>query len=583
MKFETGNLKKGILISLIGLNAFGFEATMSIQPPLVDLNESAALTIQVRDAKNPQPPVLPKVPGIQINYAGQSTQHTWVNGKSDSFTAFNFTIYPQQTGTFTIGPFDYTVGRKTKTLQGELKVVGTSGEAQHSQSLSDLLFAKMTSNRESAYVQEPFNLTLSIYSRQGVQLAGNLNLSGMPTSGLPDLQWQEVQPRKREVVNNVLYDVRRFQTRTRAMSSGRFEFKPSVTVQVATQSQPRQRDPFFGSMFQRTQTRPVNVPVKQVTVEVKPLPETGKPTNFKGAVGQFNFETGAKPLEVQAGDPVTLQLLITGTGNFDRVMMPDLPADNSFRLFGDPIRKQTDQGVLFEQVISPRNATVHEIPAILFSFFDTDSGNYRAVKSAPIPILVNASSNNTAQVFAAKDSIVLPPQETPFATESDVQRIESALQSFWQTIRPWLWTLPAALLAGLMVFFGRKLRHTRKHDTARIRRQKAPKAALKALKKADRAQQNGDVKLFHDALWQTLTDYFGHRLNLPPGDVTSTIALQALERKAFDPEQLNTLRSIFEQLESSRYGLPAETNSEEMLRLRNRLQQLLKHCEKVKM
>jgi hypothetical protein len=48
-------------------------------------------------------------------------------------------------------------------LAGKLKVVATSGEVSAAQSWSDVTFARITANRQQVYVQEPFELTLSIY------------------------------------------------------------------------------------------------------------------------------------------------------------------------------------------------------------------------------------------------------------------------------------------------------------------------------------------------------------------------------------------------------------------------------------
>jgi hypothetical protein len=571
-----------ILIGLIAANAFGFEAIMSIQPPLIQLNESATLSIEVRDAKNPQPPSLPDVPGLRFVSAGQSQQSTWINGKSDSFVAFNYTVYPQKTGTFSVGPFDYKVGNDIKKLGGQLKVVAGSENAQQAQSWSDLLFAVLTADRDSVYIQEPFELTLSVYSRQGVQLAGNIGLNGMPETGLSDLKWQEIAP-SRDVVSNVVYDVRRFRTRTRALSSGEFAFAPVVTAQVAVPNQRNsRRDPFFNSFFDRVETRPVDLPVKKTVINVKALPETGKPSGFGGAVGTFDFQVSAQPRDIHPGDPVTLSLRISGNGNFDRIMMPAPSTNGLFRLFGDPVRKQEESAVEFEQVISPRTADAKEIPAIPFSFFDTTSGQYRTVSSAPIPIKVTATSNSTAQVFAAKESIVQPPPETPFATTSDLERIEGRLKIFWKAVRPWLWTLPAALAAILVIFAGRKFYRARQGNTAKVRRKKAPKAARKALYAAEHARRHGNVSAFYDSLRNALTDYFGHRLNLPPGDVTPTTVLQASSAAGLSPEHTDMLRAIFERIEVYRYGQSGTATFEDMEKLQNSLDRTLRQCEKLK-
>lgn len=583
MKLEAGNWKIAILIAGLAGNVLGFEATMTIQPPLIELNEAATLSIQVRNAKNPKEPVLPNVPGLRFVSAGQSTQMSWANGKTDNYTSFNYQIYPQQTGDFSIGPFEYKMDGQTQTLQGALKVVSGGNGAPQAQNWSDLLFAKLTADRQDLYVQEPFALTLSIYSRQGIQMGGNIGLQGMPETGLSDLKWQELQP-SREAVNGSVYEVRRFRTVTRPLSSGSFNLAPVATVQVAVPNQNnRNRDPFFSAFFDRVETRPVELPAEQTVIHVKPLPDIGKPDGFSGAVGRFNFSVSAKPLEVHPGDPVTLTLRISGDGNFSRVMMPPVPDGDRFRLFGDAVRTQEEDAVQFEQVISPRTAAVKEIPAIPFSFFDTESGQYRTVQSTPIPLTVTATSNSTAQVFAVKDSVIVPPPETPFATESDVQRIESAVQTVWNTIRPWLWTIPAAMLLWLAVFIGRKLHIRRSKDTARVRRQKAPKAARKALHAATGARNRGDNRAFYDALWNALADYFGHRLNLPPGDVTSSTVQNALIRAGLDPETTDRIRALFEQLDAQRYGLPSAAGPDELKTLQTDLEKALKSCEKVRL
>jgi hypothetical protein len=156
------------------------------------------------------------------------------------------------------------------------------------------------------------------------------------------------------------------------------------------------------------------------------------------------------------------------------------------------------------------------------------------------------------------------------------------MQNLWQSIRPRLWTLPAALLLGVALFLGRRFHRVRRNDTARARRQKAPKAARKALHAAEHARQRSDTAAFYDALWHAMADYFGHRLNLPPGDVTASAVLQALVQNNFTPEQINTLSAIFEQVESSRYGRPEAVSPEEMKKLQSSLEQILKHCEKIK-
>lgn len=557
---------------------------MKIQPPVVALNESAVLSIEVRDAKNPQPPVLPDVPGLKISYTGQSSQMNWVNGKSDSLIAFNYRVYPQRTGTFTIGPVSYSVGKETKTLPAtSLKVAGQNGNTQ-AQDWSDLVLARLSVDRHSAYVQEPFTLTLSICSRQDIQLGGGINLSGMPETGLSDLEWEEL-PASRDIINNAVFDVRRFRARVRTLGAGSFTFNPKATVQVVLPRSNSRRnrftdDPFFNSFFSHVETRPVELSVEPATIEVKTLPVNGKPGNFSGAVGRFSFATAASPKEVHPGDPITLRMTVTGDGNFDRILPPKLPSDAPFRLFGEAVREQKEGVVQFEQVISPQNADVAQIPPIPFSFFDTASGQYTTVSSDPISISVTATSNDTAQVFAIRDSVVLPPQDTPFVTESELQKIESGLKRTWNVIRPKLWTVPALAGLVLLTVAGRKLQRHRNRDTARLRRQQAPKAARKSLRAAASALRRDNLTAYYDALWNAQADYFGHRLNLPPGDITTTQIISTLQKSGF--AQVDDLKAIIEKLEAVRYGMPSESLKNSPEEMQRDLERILDQCEKTR-
>lgn len=585
MKRKIRNLKFAFLALLLpAARIFGFDAVLTIQPPLIELRDSAVLRIEVRNAKKLQAPALPDVPGLQFVNAGQSQQSIWVNGKSDNVTVYNFKIHPQQTGDFTIGPFEYKLDGENRSLQGRLKVVAGSGDAAVPQSWSDILFARLEPDRKSAYVQEPFGLMFSLYARQDVQITDAINLQGMPETGLSDLKWQEIEP-SREVVNGAVFSVRRFSARTRAVSSGIFEFSPVATAQVVIPNQRnQQRDPFFSSFFDRIETRPVNLPVEKTAIEIKPLPETGRPDGFSGAVGHFSFQTAARPLETQPGEPITLMMTVSGEGNFDRITAPSLPESGMFRLYGQPVRRQEDHAVRFEQIISPRTADITEIPAIDFAFFDTKSGQYRTLKSRPIPITVTAASNTAAQVFASKESVMLPPQDTPFVTESDLQRLLNGLQKLWRKVRPWLWSLCAVLGVSLIAFPVYKIHRNRRCDTARIRKQKAPKAARQALKKADQAIRSGDRQTFYNALWDALTGYFGHRLNLPPGNITAEALLIALNRAGADPELNQRLNTVFNCIEASRYGQSGnDTSAGQMEQLQTEVEHILKTATAIKL
>ena len=578
MKFEMRNLTQIFFILwLTAGNGFAFEATLSINPPLISLGESAQARVEVRGAKRPPAPKLPQVDGLLFVGSGQSTQTRITNGKIEVTTIFTLTVYPQRTGEFTMGPSAYTIDGETQTLHAQLKVVATSGDADLPQSWDDLVFARLSSTRDKVYVQEPFELTLSIYTRAGIQLLGSIDLQGMPETGLSELTWKDL-PVTREQIDGQIFDVRQFRTTVRTLGAGLFEFAPSATIQVAMPNQRQQRsDPFFNPLFDQIPTHPVELVAEKSEVLVLPLPVEGRPDGFNGAVGRFNFSVTADPLKVHPGDPVTVTMILVGNGNFERVLPPALPENGSFRLFGDAVRQRGNNEVRFEQVISPRNAEVTEIPPITFSFFDTATEQYRTLTRPAIPIEVTASANDTAQVFAAKEVLAATPAGQPFASESDVQRFLGWLKRWWKTIRPWLWTLPAALGTGLLLFFGQKFYHSRRRDTAWVRRQQAPKAARRALRNAERACQQGDAAAFYTALGNAITDYFGNRLNLPPGEASALTIERKLQERHVPQDLTQQLRSLLEHVDEKRYAPSTDTlDRESAKQLQNQATQLLR-------
>ncbi len=568
---KTTYSKSLILFTLLASQVFAFDAKLTINPPVISMSESAELTLEIRGAKGANAPHFPSVNGLQLSGTGKSTQMNIVNGKMDRSVSFTTSIYPQRTGEFSIGPFAYTVGKETKTLQAQLKVVATSGDVASPQSWSDLVSAKLETSKHEAYVQEPFELTLSIYSRQGVQIDRNIGLKNMPETGLSELKWTQ-HAQSREQIDGTLFDVTRYKTTVRTLGSGRFEFKPTVTVPVVL---PNQRRSFFGQY----QTRPVEIQIDPIAVSVQPLPTLGKPADFSGAVGNFQFQATADPRKAKPGDPITVTMTVIGSGNFDRVLPPELPETDSFRLFGDAVRQARNNGVRFEQVISPTSASVSNIPPITFSFFDTKRKTYRTLTSRPIPIEVTASSNETAQLFASTETVRQP--DLPFVAESDVQRAVGFMTLAWNAIRPWLWTLPAAFGLGLSLFFAQKFYHWRRKDTAWMRRQKAPKAARKALREATLARKNEDTPAFYNALWSALAEYFGNRLNLAPGEISAALVLEALQEASASNKFLESAKSLFEQLDAARYSPPSSgLNLEIAEQQQTDLAQLLKQLER---
>jgi hypothetical protein len=67
----------------------------------------------------------------------------------------------------------------------------------------------------------------------------------------------------------------------------------------------------------------------------------------------------------------------------------------------------------FEQIISPQNSDVHELPPLAFSFFNPDDGQYHTLTQPAVPLVVKAAGATPLPALAAKDKNSAPENQTP--------------------------------------------------------------------------------------------------------------------------------------------------------------------------
>src|SRR4029078_11371609 len=104
------------------------------------------------------------------------------------------------------------------------------------------------------------------------------------------------------------------------------------------------------------------------------------------AVGQYRLSVSAKPLEVSVGDPITLNIAISGTGRVETLQPPPLSQmselTKTFKVPSDPVGGTVDgQTKRFSPSIRAVSDTVTQIPAIPFAYFDPRTERFVTVQS----------------------------------------------------------------------------------------------------------------------------------------------------------------------------------------------------------
>ncbi len=153
-----------------------------------------------------------------------------------------------------------------------------------------------------------------------------------------------------------------------------------------------------------TESRVAFVRGTDVEIAIAPLPESGRPRDFSGAVGDFRLEARCEP--DLTGPGVRLLVAIHGDGDLARANVPDATSFPGFRLVGllddhgharreltyDLVRVQPD---------------MRRVPAIEFHYFDpTPPGKYAVALSEPLELPILAATH-------ADESPASRPDEEP--------------------------------------------------------------------------------------------------------------------------------------------------------------------------
>lgn len=401
----------------------------------------------------------PAIDGCDVRSAGlpsQSTQITIINGRrreSRSVT-LQYLITPRREGSFTVPAMALQVDGKAVKTQPQ-HFVATRSET------GDLLFVAVEGSQDKVYVGQPINLTLKIWIKpfHDAETGQTLSEGDMWNLLSDSSSWGSFEPKMKELAQRrqrpggrevlredgtghervyyYLYkiDATIYPKRAGKISADDIQIVVNYPTEIAESRttmgglfdddifgnsplSQMMRDDFFGSSFGKrlaiTAARPIVGQASVNATEVLPVPSEGRPSDYRGAVGRYQIVTQATPTTVDAGDPITLNIGIVGSGAMELVQapplaeMPELTAD--FKVADESLAGfvQGDSKV-FSTTIRPRQAGTKEIPAIRFSFFDPATEAFETVTSQPIPITVHA-----AEVLAL-DSIIGPTHNNPTA------------------------------------------------------------------------------------------------------------------------------------------------------------------------
>ncbi|MDC0858283.1 BatD family protein, partial [Flavobacteriaceae bacterium] len=130
-------------------------------------------------------------------------------------------------------------------------------------------------------------------------------------------------------------------------------------------------------------------------INVKPLPTEGRPDDFSGAVGNFNFGVSVNKTMLDANEALELKIRAKGIGNLKLFNLPSLTLPSSLEVY-EPVRdnkvainiKGMNGFISDTYTIIPQYKGSYPIRPISFSYFDVTSAKYKTIISDEIVVKV---------------------------------------------------------------------------------------------------------------------------------------------------------------------------------------------------
>ena len=431
------------LITLIFLHATS-SAELTVQtrfsPTKIALGDRTQYIIEVveTDTKGiPSPETVRTLPisapsGLNLinGRTSSSSQTNYVNGKGQfSHTqSFIFDAEVNRTGIFEIPEFEFTYkGQMLVSPSATLNVLerGTDTTA----ALEELIFLK-TDLPKSLYVGQSVPASLKLYVEESISLSG-LNSFERQADGyiISDLPKEAVE--SSEILNGRRFRVLTWPTSITPIQTGYQNLSFDLTLSVRTQQRSDpfgRRNPFGSSIFDDFfgKNERIEVSTSTLSVEVLPLPETGQPESFSGAVGDFSLQVYSDLKSTNVGEPIMLSVEIMGIGNFDRIQgppMPEMPEWRSYEPESSFVAKDSlslEGTKRFDYVFIPLQSGPLSLPKVVFSFLNPQTSDYVELKSPAINVTVSPNLTQLTSPSLATTKTI--PSETTASTELVLSR-----------------------------------------------------------------------------------------------------------------------------------------------------------------
>lgn len=533
-----------IVLVAVGTQAFGAQVQALLDANRIATGEGASLTIQVTGGQ-PVHPEIPQVPGLIIDFQSQNQMFSVINGVTTQTVSYTYLVGSQTAGEYTIPSFIVKVDGSTLSTAPQQLTVYDDGsvkpdpQAKNPGQEDPKRWGRMTvalamPDRQDIYLGEIAPVRIQAWFPMDARV--QLNSAIQPESGSYTLHHVNNQPQQTvETKDGESFRVLTWFGGISATKAGAQSVKLSMKVTVARpdSSQPLLRPrptassafaPFGRTANTRFSEKEITLISEDMSLQVKPLPEEGKPVDFSGAVGEFAFDALEIPSQWKTGEPQRVALRIRGSGNFANMKAPELrpaelwkwyPGQDQFTP-GD-IASFSGSKVFQYNAIARKNG---DYPvAFELSYFDPQQARYLTVRSQEQTIHITGEP--VPEESSAPSADALPPPEPAENLRAPLRSIPSFSSMHSQA---WRWFDPIILpavavllaLAAPLVAIGKR----KSLDPRRLARMQQQRELQDAMKRMAQAEQQQNIVAFWQSALHSVQLAVASSANMAPGAIS---------------------------------------------------------------
>ncbi len=360
------NLGKIIILFIMVLPVYA-GIQVSVDKTQITRGETVTFTLRINGSGKVRVPPLDQLCGFDIQRRGQRNQEVISNGVRQQELDLMYTIEPSKSCVIESFPVSIN-GKEFQTEPLNITV------SKMSISKDDPFIIKLSTDKTSVYVGEPFEMMVDFKKRVGIDsLAESISLPESKNL------WVKSEFKGASHTEG-RYEYHKSMYAMSAQQSGKLTLGP-LRWDIKVRS--RSRD-YWGTFLASAKVRTVFS--DEVELEVKPLPDG------VNLVGDMQIEVHVDKNEINAGEAVNVTIEVKGRANVEDIEAFSIHLDGAQAFMEEPTVSHYLQNNRYYGAFIQKAALVaqrdFEIPSFELRYMDVETDTVKTIQSQPIKVKV---------------------------------------------------------------------------------------------------------------------------------------------------------------------------------------------------